>query len=132
MIKNWVAVTACLALLGTTLSPPARAAVTQDNFLLQNTADFVAVCSANQQDPMLTAAANFCEGFIVGVYRTLQDEQAAMQSKLFCVVPPMPTRSVAISRFVAWAQLRPDVLSQKPEDAILAYLQERFPCASPH
>lgn len=132
MIRNWVAMTACLALLGAVSSPPARAAVTQDNFLLQNTADFVSVCSAGPQDPMMTAAANFCEGFIVGVYRTLEDEQGAMRSKLFCIVGAMPTRSVAISRFVAWAQSRPDVLSEKPEDAILAYLKEHFPCGSPH
>jgi hypothetical protein len=132
MITNWAAATSCLALLGVMFSTPARAAVTEDNFLLRNAADLVAVCSAPAGDPMMTAAVNFCDGFTVGVYRTLAAEQAAMQSKLFCVVGPVPTRSEAVARFVAWAQSRPDVLSEQPEDAILAYLQVRFPCASPH
>jgi hypothetical protein len=78
----------------------------------------------------MTAAANFCQGFIVGVYRTLEQEQAAMPARLFCPAGPVPTRSEAIARFVAWANARPDMLRQKPEDAVLAYLQERFPCAS--
>jgi Rap1a immunity proteins len=129
MITNRLWAAGRFVLLAALLCGSARAAVTADNFLLRNTGDLIAVCSAGANDPLMTAAANFCQGFMLGVYRTLQDEQAAMPSKLFCVNPPLPTRSQAISRFVSWAQSRSDILSQRPEDAIVAYLQQRFPCA---
>lgn len=118
--------------LATLFAGPVRAAVTEDNFQLRTAGDLVATCSADPSDRLVAAAANFCQGFIVGVYRTLEQEQAAMPAKLFCPAGPVPTRSEAIARFVVWANSRPMVLQQKPEDTVLAYLQERFPCNSRH
>lgn len=117
----------CLAAL---LSRPASAAVAEENFQLRTAADLVAMCSAERGDRLAIEATHFCQGFVVGVYRTLQDEQAALPAKLFCPAGPAPTRSEAIARFVAWARAQPDVLQQKPEDAVLAYLRVRFPCAA--
>lgn len=50
----------------------ARAAVSEDNFQLQSAGDPVTLCSADPADRMMTAAANFCLGFVVGVYWTLE------------------------------------------------------------
>lgn len=130
MIGHRMNVPAILFSLAVLFAGSARAAVTEDNFQLRTAGDLVTLCSADPSDRYMTAAANFCQGFTVGVFRTLQDEQAALRAKLFCPTEPLPTRSEAIARFIAWANSRPDVLRQKPEDAILAYLQERFPCAS--
>ncbi len=68
----------------------AKAAVTQDTFLLRNTGDLMDLCSAAQSDPLYTAAVHFCHGFTVGVFRVLQEEDMAKQSRhMFCL--PSPT-----------------------------------------
>jgi hypothetical protein len=41
------------------LSFAARAAVTAGNFPAKTTADLVALCSAQKEDPLLTAAVNY-------------------------------------------------------------------------
>ncbi|HEX5326850.1 MAG TPA: Rap1a/Tai family immunity protein [Acetobacteraceae bacterium] len=130
MIANWLGATGAVCCLAAALSGSAHAAVTEDNFQLRNAGDLVAVCSADPSDRLMTAAVNFCHGFAIGVLRTLQDQQTAMRSKLFCITEPPPTRSETITRFVEWAKSRPDVLQQKPEDAVLAYLRAQFPCAA--
>src|SRR5690349_14688710 len=99
---RWIgAVTLCAAIIAGT----ARAEVTQDSFLLRRTSDLVDMCSAGQSDPLYTAATNFCHGFAVGVFRVLQEEDAARRSgHLFCIPMPAPTRNEAIASFVQWAR----------------------------
>jgi hypothetical protein len=111
------------------LPTAAPAATTQDNFLLRTAGDLVAVCSPAQDDPLMAAAVGFCEGFAVGVYRTLEETQAGFRAKLFCMPTPGPTRSQAITSFVAWVQANPAVASGAPGDAILRYLVQTYPCA---
>jgi hypothetical protein len=108
---------------------PVPAAMTQENFLLRTAGDLVAVCSPAQDDPLMAAAVGFCEGFAVGVYRTLEETQAGIRAKLFCMPIPGPARSQAIASFVAWVQGNPAVASGEPADAILRYLQQTYPCA---
>lgn len=108
---------------------PATAAVSADNFLLRDAADLLAVCSPGQDDKLMTTAVNFCDGFIVGVYRTLEAAQNATGAKLFCTPSPAPSRAQAITAFIQWAKTHTDLAQRRSEDAVLAYLAERFPCA---
>jgi Rap1a immunity proteins len=119
-----------LLLLGALLAPRSSQAVTETNFELHNTADLVAVCSSPAGDPMVQAATGFCEGFMVGVYQTLREEQEALSRRFFCIPNPPPSRSQAIADFVAWARANPSVQSEMPADAVLHYLEQRFPCAA--
>ena len=105
------------------------AATSQDNFLLRTAGDLVAVCSPAQDEPLMAAAVGFCEGFALGVYRALDQAQAGFRAKLFCMPTPGPTRSQAITSFVAWVQANPAVASGAPGDAILRYLVQTYPCA---
>ena len=110
----------------------ARAAVTQDNFLLNNTSDFVALCTAEQSDPLYTAAVNFCHGFAVGVYRVLSEEDAASSRRhMFCPKDPMPSRNEAVASFVAWLKANPAQMDAQPADSIAAYLVQTYPCPQP-
>src|SRR5690349_2107074 len=78
----------------------AHAAVTEDTFLLRNTGDLVELCSGAQSDPLYTAAVNFCQGFTVGVFRVLQEEDMAKLSQhMFCLPSPTPSRNETISGF---------------------------------
>jgi hypothetical protein len=106
----------------------ARAAVTEANFQMRTAADLVTLCSATPDDPLGTAAVNFCHGFAVGVYQTLSEEQAAMSQKFFCAPQPTPSRNQAIASFVSWARANPSALGERPADAIADYLTTRFPC----
>lgn len=105
-------------------------AVTQDSFLLRNTADLIDVCSAVRSEPLYTAAVNFCQGYAVGVFQVLYEELAAEASpgRLFCVPDHMPTRDESIADFLVWAKQNPGKLPQSPTNAIAAFLSERFPC----
>jgi hypothetical protein len=104
------------------------AATTPDNFVVRTAGDLAALCSADPSDPMVGPALGFCEGFAVGVYQTLQETQASLRTPFFCVPTPGPSRSQAIASFVAWVKASPSVTSERPADAILAYLQQTYPC----
>lgn len=104
-------------------------AVTQDDFLLRNTADLVNLCSAPSTDPLATAAANFCEGFGLGVFRVLDETEAAHQRRqMFCMPAQGPTRTQAIMAFVQWAKASPARLSMAPTDSIATFLSQQYPC----
>ncbi|MEJ0015060.1 MAG: Rap1a/Tai family immunity protein [Acetobacteraceae bacterium] len=119
-----------VALCAASLPNAASAAVTESTFQLNTTSDLVDLCSAAPADPMGTAALNFCQGFALGVYRVLEEENAAKRiGKMFCIPETATqTRNEAIADFVQWAKTSPAVLAQRPANGIVAYLQTKFPC----
>lgn len=123
-----LAVLACV--LGPASMTRAQGQVTQDSFLVRTTGDLVALCASAPSDRLYTAAQNFCQGFVVGVYRTIEAEQAARRVKLFCPAGPPPSRNEGIANFVRWAQASPTRLATAPTDGIAAFLAERLPCRS--
>jgi hypothetical protein len=127
-ITRWISLLSLCVLL---VSGPARAALTQDSFLLRNTGDLIDLCSAAQTDPLYTAAMNFCHGFAVGVFRVLNEEDMAMPSKrLFCPPQSPPSRIQVIADLVQWTKGRPDQMNSPPADTVAAFFEQRFPC--PH
>ena len=112
---------------------PTQAAATEDNFLVRNSGDLTALCSAVQSDPLYTAAVNFCHGFVVGVFQVLQEEgEAGPTSRLFCVTNPMPTRTEAVANFVQWVRADPNRATLLAADSVAAFLAQRYPCRAPH
>jgi Rap1a immunity proteins len=110
------------------LPAEAKAAVTEDSFLVRTTGDLVDLCKATSADPLYTAAVNFCHGFSVGVYRVLEADNQAKTRHLFCVSDRTPRRTESIAAFVQWADAHPDQKNLGPADGIAAYLQQQFPC----
>jgi hypothetical protein len=124
--RAWVS---ALALCATLCVGSARAAVTEDNFNLRNTGDLIALCSPAQSDPLYTAASNFCHGFAVGVFRVLQEEDAARRSNhLFCLPNPPPTRSEAVASFTQWVNAKADRMALPAADGIAAFLADQYKC----
>lgn len=127
MSKHWLAG----AVLCTTLLPMAgHAAVTEAAFQLRSTGDLIELCTAAPTEPMGTAALNFCHGFAVGVYRVLEQENAARRiGKMFCIpATGAPSRTEALADFVQWAKGRPDVMTLAAADGVTSYLVTKFPC----
>jgi Rap1a immunity proteins len=127
MRSRWTHAAALMSALAM-LPAAVNAAPTQENFLLRTAGDLVAICSPAANDPLMAASVGFCEGFAVGVYRTLAEAQAGLQVKLFCMPTPGPARSQAIASLVTWVQANPAVAAGEPADAILRYLQQTYPC----
>ena len=123
-------IAACLACSLVPSIARAQAAVTESNFLVATTGDLVALCNAQPTDPYFTAAQNFCQGFAVGVYRTIDAEQSVQRVKLFCPTGALPSRNEAIANFSRWAAAAPARLGQPAVETIAAFLAERQPCAS--
>ena len=108
----------------------ARAAVTEDAFLVRNTGDLVALCAAERTDPMYTPAQNFCHGFAVGAYRSMADAQAALRSKtkLFCPPAGSPQRTERVAAFVTWAHGHTEVMALPAIDGLAHFLADQYPC----
>jgi hypothetical protein len=106
----------------------ARAAVTQETFLVGSTGDLIELCTAAPSDPMGTAALNFCHGFGVGVYRVLAEIEMARKVHTFCLPEPMPSRNEALASFVQWAKANPNDLAMPPQDGVAAFLSKQYPC----
>jgi hypothetical protein len=125
--RHWLAgVAICVA----AFPAAGNAAITEDTFQLRTTSDLVELCSAAPSDPMGTAALNFCHGFALGVYRVLEETNAAAQrtGKMFCMPDALPSRNQAITDFLQWAKATPAVMSQNPADGVTSYLASKYPC----
>ena len=112
--------------------PGVSVAATPDHFLVRSAADLVEVCRSVPSDTISSAAAGFCQGYVVGIYRTLEEVQAAGSSgRMFCVDESQhpPSRTEAITAYVAWIDAKPERLSQPSVESVAAYLADTYPCS---
>jgi len=108
---------------------PARAAVTESQFPPQTVRDLIAICGPALDDPLRTAAINFCQGYVQGA--VIVEEAHASQRggrKLFCLPDPRPPAGSELTRFVAWANEQPSRLDQGAVDGMFLYLAQKYPC----
>ena len=121
----------CLAVFSMSGATGARA-VTTDNFPPKSTADLVALCSADKNDPLGTAALNYCHGFAEGAVSVqIEHEAASRLPRLFCMPKPQPTHDEAVAAFVAWANARPTHATEPPADGLFHFLADTYPCPKP-
>lgn len=125
--KSWKRALAVASLLSV-LSAPAAATTTTEDFILQSGAELVDLCSTKPDDPLYTAAIHMCEGFGVGVYRTILalTTNKAMEP-LFCPLKGM-TRDQAFAMFREWAKSNMQHASEPAVDFIARFLIETSPC----
>ncbi len=108
---------------------PVRGAVTEDNFKLHNGADLVALCSADENDPLRLPALQMCQGFGLGTYQTIQALTARGKVRpLFCPPTPGPSRNEAVAGFLAWARTHAELLSYQPAEVVGRYFIDSYPC----
>jgi hypothetical protein len=122
-------IAAIVVLSALALPSGARSAPTEQTFFMRTTSDLVDLCAdTSASDPMMTAAQNFCQGFILGAYQVLRQVDAGRGKPAFCVPTPPPTRTAAIAAFVQWAQANPSETARPPVDGVFEFLTQRFPC----
>jgi hypothetical protein len=107
----------------------ASAAVTESQFPPQTVADLIAICAPAKDDPLMTAAVNFCHGYAEGAVDVEQAHAAQRGArKLFCLPDPRPPRGTELASFVAWANERPARLQMPAIDGMFIYLAGKYPC----
>ena len=122
---------ATLLAIGATLAAPKSvpAAVTELQFPPNTVRDLIAICSADKDDPRMTAALNFCHGFVEGAVIVEEANKSHKGArKLFCLPSPRPPRGSELINFTAWANEQPARLDMPSIDGIFIYLAQRFPC----
>jgi hypothetical protein len=116
------------AALGLLLGGDSEAAE-PDDFRAATATDLVALCSTGPEEPNYVAAIHFCHGFAAGAYQYYLAIAAASPDQRY-VCPPAtpPSRSEAISGFIAWMGSRPGLAFKPPVEALFQYLGETYPC----
>ena len=115
-----------LVITGTTA---AAAAVTESEFPPKTVRDLIAICAPDQNDPMVTAAVNFCHGYAEGAVDVEEAHEAQKGArKLFCLPTPPPPRGSELSSFIAWANAQPARLDMPAIDGMFIYLAAKYPC----
>jgi hypothetical protein len=119
--------------LSAALLPGAGRAATEQEFPPHNTQELVDLCSSGPGDAVMTAAVNFCHGFMEGVVTVQLEYQAAdpRAPKLICLPTPAPTHNDVVAGFVAWAKQNPGEMNDKPADGLVSYLSSQYPCPKP-
>ena len=111
---------------GTTI---ASANVTESQFPPRTVRDLIEICAPAQDDPMMTAAINYCQGFAQGAVLVEEAHEAQPSaSKLFCLPSPRPPSGSELSKFIAWANALPSRLDEPAIDGMFIYLAEKYPC----
>jgi hypothetical protein len=89
----------------------------------------IEVCAPAKDDPMMTAAINYCHGFAQGavIVEEAHEEHRDVR-KLFCLPSPPPPSGSEISKFIAWANAVPSRLDEPAVDGMFIYLAETYPC----
>ncbi len=111
----------------------AQATVTEAQFPPKTTADLIALCSDTKDDPMMTAAVNYCHGFAEGAVQVALGYVAVTppSRQPFCLPSPAPSHDEAIARFTTWANADPKRLDEPAVVGLLSFLTEQYPCPHP-
>lgn len=123
------AVSLCVGLVATA----AHAAVTEAQFPPKTTADLIALCSDTKDDPMMTAAVNYCHGFAEGAVEVALSYEAVTRPshEPFCLPSPPPSHTQALAMFVSWANADPQRLNEPAIVGLLSFLTQQYPCPHP-
>ncbi len=117
------------AALITVTARAAPAALTQSDFPPTTVRNLIAICTPDQNDPMMTAAVGFCHGFAEGAVIVEEAHEAQRGArKLFCLPTPRPPRGSELNSFIAWANEQPARLDMPAIDGIFIYLAGKYPC----
>ncbi len=107
----------------------ASAAVSESQVPPHTVADLIAICAPAKDDPLMTAAVNFCQGYAEGAVVVEEAHEAQRGGrKLFCLPTPRPPRGPELASFIAWANERPARLDMPAIDGMFIYLAGKYPC----
>ena len=110
------------------LGQPALAVEIAD-FELQSTADLVALCSAEEGDPLAAEAQQACFGYIAGTihfYRALVAGGDRFEP-IVCSERELTRQEVA-DLLVGWAEHHPEHMAELPAEGVIRAVAAAYPC----
>jgi Rap1a immunity proteins len=120
---------AALSVVLTVGATIASAAVTESQFPPSTVRDLIEICAPAKEDPVMTAAINYCQGFAQGAVLVEEAHEGQRDArKLFCLPSPRPASGSEITKFIAWANAMPSRLDEPAIDGMFIYLAETYPC----
>ncbi len=126
MKGKWWVVFFVVALLW---APGVSGAVSEDNFLLDDTGDLLILCTAPVSDPLHKEAVNFCFGFLVGSYHYHVAENTGPDgSPMVCPPDPKPARAQVAKMFIDWLKAHPEYNKEPAVETWFRFLTETYPC----
>ena len=121
-------VAALLAMGGAGLATSA-AAVENDAFLLDSTADLAALCGAQPTDANYAEAVHMCQGFIIATHLFHEALARETNEDIYCDEnAPEMSRNEVMAHFADWAARRPDMAQTNALDGLLTWAEATFPC----
>jgi hypothetical protein len=115
--------------IGTVASTPARAELVPDQFRIRSAQDLVDLCGADVKDLLYDDAVNFCHGFVAGAWQYHEAQANGPDGhRIVCPTDPLPTRSDAVTMFLAWSETNGQHLTEPPVEALFRFLHEKWPC----
>lgn len=104
-------------------------AVTEEKFVVKNTADLVDICTTPKTDPYYTAAINFCHGYLVGAFHYQDALYSSPKAKpIVCLPDPTPSRNEGVAQFLKWTETHKQYSKDLAVDAFGKFLAETWPC----
>ena len=111
------------------LLPVFAGAVSENDFEVQTTQNFINLCTTPVEDPLHNHAINFCHGYFAGAYRYYEAISAGPEGiQLVCFSDSPPSRNDAIAMFIEWVNTHPQHLGEKPVETQFRFLMEKWPC----
>jgi hypothetical protein len=119
-----------ILLLVIVFSLPALAnAVSEKDFEVETTENFINLCTTPVDDPLHNHAINFCHGYFAGAYHYYEAISAGPKGiQLVCLSDPSPSRNDTIIMSIAWIKAHPQYLGDKPVETQFRFLMEKWPC----
>ncbi|MDJ0947559.1 MAG: Rap1a/Tai family immunity protein [Alphaproteobacteria bacterium] len=109
----------------------AGAALEQDDFDLNTTAQLLDVCSAPSNSPMAVRAINFCLGYLEGAAHYHDHVSVGKDMGRVVCPPPGATRADLRGIFVSWAkenQSNKNVMNSRALVGLISAAVDKWPC----
>ena len=111
------------------LLPVFAGAVSENDFEVQTTQNFINLCTTSVDDPLYNHAINFCHGYFAVAYHYYDAISSGPKGiQLVCLSDPAPSRNDAIVMFIEWVKTHPQHLGEKAVETQFRFLMEKWPC----
>ncbi len=121
----------CLIIAAATWALPlssASATVDPSDFVVEDASVLVQLCSVPEDHEYYAEAIHMCHGFVSGVAQYAFLLLGSAEVQLICYPDSPPSRTEAIGEFVTWMGTRTDLANAEASEAVVRFMEERFPC----
>lgn len=105
-------------------------AVDESDFMIDNTAQLAALCTAPETDPNHARAVQMCHGYLLGVHHFHTALAVELDDDIYCLPPggAVPTRNEAAASFSDWVAANPGIAETEALDGLLTWAAQTYPC----